>query len=121
VLRGTHGSGLLTHFPLDPSSTYGKITGCLAKAYDRVCERLGSDPNLDRGGRAPDAPLQWANHSNRRYADTRSRDTMDETGATPMDIDLTFGWKEADYKKEMQVHYEVRFTREKRTAVTSLL
>ncbi len=46
---------------------------------------------------------------------------MGETGATEEDIDLTFGWKEAMYNAEMQVHYEARFNREKRACVTSML
>ena len=45
---------------------------------------------------------------------------MDATGATEADIDLYFGWMERFYNQKMQVHYESRFTRTRRTAVTSL-
>ena len=38
-----------------------------------------------------------------------------------MDIDLTFGWQERFYSQKMQVHYEARFDRKKRAAVTSQL
>ena len=44
---------------------------------------------------------------------------MAETGATEQDIDLTFGWLEAMYSQKMQIHYESKFVREKRKAVTS--
>ena len=40
LIRSTSG-GLAAHplhFPLDPASTYGKITGCIGLAYTRVCE-----------------------------------------------------------------------------------
>ena len=46
---------------------------------------------------------------------------MAETGATEQDIDLTFGWQEAMYSARMQVHYESKFVREKRKAVTRLI
>ena len=34
-----------------------------------------------------------------------ARQTMHLTGATERDIDMVFGWKEAFYSKEMQLHY----------------
>ena len=45
---------------------------------------------------------------------------MAVTGASEQDIDLYFGWMERFYQQKMQVHYESRFTRTRRTAVTSL-
>ena len=44
---------------------------------------------------------------------------MQITGATEQDIDIVFGWLEAFYSAKMQLHYQSRFTREKRSAVTS--
>ena len=129
LIRSTSG-GLAAHplhFPLDPASTYGKITGCIGLAYTRVCEgsATGDDPDIDRGNHAPGAPLKWANHSNRRGGDTGARRTMGEgegkTGATEEDIDCTFGWQEAMFNKKMQNHYQARFERTARAAVTSLL
>ena len=46
---------------------------------------------------------------------------MAETGASEMDIDLTFGWQERFYNGKMNVHYEARFDRKRRAAVTSRL
>ena len=44
-----------------------------------------------------------------------------KTGATEEDIDCTFGWQEAMFNKKMQNHYQARFERTARAAVTSLL
>ena len=52
-------------------------------------------------------------------SDTIARQTMALTGATEQDIDLYFGWMERFYQAKMQIHYESRFTRTRRTAVTS--
>ena len=129
LIRSTAG-GLAAHplhFPLDPGSTYGKITGCLELAYQRVCDEssTGNDPDIDRGNLAPGAPLKFANHSNRRGGDTVARRTMGKgegkTEATEEDIDCTFGWNEAMFNAKMQNHYEARFERTARAAVTSLL
>ena len=46
---------------------------------------------------------------------------MSQTGASEQDIDLTFGWMENFYSAKMQVHYESRFTRERRSCVTRLV
>ena len=46
---------------------------------------------------------------------------MSQTGASEQDIALTFGWMEAFYSAKMQVHYESRFTRERRSCVTRLV
>ncbi len=63
----------------------------------------------------------FGEHSLRRLADTVARRTMEATGATEMDLDLMFGWQERMYSRKMQIHYEQRFTRERRACVTSLL
>ena len=49
-----------------------------------------------------------------------ARETMHLTGATEQDIDIIFGWLEAFYSQKMQVHYQSRFTRTRRCAVTSM-
>ena len=129
LIRSTSGGKAANslHFPLDPGSTYGKMTGCLELAHQRVCAENedGINPGLDRGGRAPDAPLQFSNHSNRRGADTCARRDMGEgegkSGATEEDLNLYFGWKESDYHSDMQFHYQACFIRERRAAVTSML
>ena len=46
---------------------------------------------------------------------------MTETGATEQDIDLVYGWNETMYSAKMQMHYESRFDRDRRKAVTRLV
>ena len=104
------------HMPLDPGSTYHLLTPLLEKAWATVMVE-GPDDELDLQGF--DKPL-WGNHSLRRFADTVARQTMALTGASEQDIDLYFGWLERFYQQKMQIHYESRFTRTRRSAVTSL-
>ena len=47
----------------------------------------------------------FANHSMRRFADRVARETRGETGASVMEIDIVFGWNEAQRRKDMQLHY----------------
>ena len=117
LIRATHGARLgLSHMPLDPGSTYHILTRVMERAWGEVCAGE-PDPELDLQGF--DTPL-WGHHSFRRFADTVARQTMAQTGATEQDIDLYFGWMERFYGQKMQVHYESRFDRTRRTAVTSL-
>ena len=117
LLRATHGSAKgLTHMPIVAGSTYEILHDCFAEAFTQA--NLSSpDPELDLQGW--DSPL-WGHHSLRRFADTVARETMHLTGATEQDIDIIFGWLEAFYSQKMQVHYQSRFTRTRRCAVTSL-
>ena len=85
-------------------------------AHAAIAEQ-GPDSELDLQGY--DKPL-WGNHSLRRFADTVARQTMALTGTSEQDIDLYFGWQERFYQQKMQIHYESRFTRTRRTAVTSM-
>ena len=48
-----------------------------------------------------------------------ARQTRALTGATEQDIDMIFGWLEAMYSHKMQLHYESRFDRTRRSMVTS--
>ena len=107
----------VTHMPLDPGSTYPLITTALRRAFT-LANAESPDPQLDLGGRSEP---RFANHSNRRGANTVARLTQSQTGASDMDLDLTFGWQERFYNNKMQVHYEARFDRKRRAAVTSLL
>jgi len=116
LLRATHGKLGYAHMPLDPGSTYHVLTPLLERAYELAVSE-SPDPEIDLQGF--DVPL-WGNHSFRRFADTVARQTMAQTQATEQDIDLYFGWMERFYQSKMQVHYESRFTRTRRTAVTSL-
>ena len=76
------------------------------------------DPELDLMGLA--VP-RGGHHSNRRLADTVARQTREETGVTEQDIDIIFGWLENYYSSKMQMHYESKFDREKRKAVTMMV
>ena len=117
LIRATHGSSLLAHMPLQPSSTYDALHALLSETHRRV-QAAGPDPELDLQGL--ERP-QWGHHSFRRFADTVARSTRGETGATEQDIDIIFGWLEAMYSKKMQLHYETTFMRERRCCVTRLV
>ena len=118
LLVATEGQGRqTTHMPLDPGSTYEVIRGALSRAYE-LASAVSPDPQIDLGGRSQP---RWSHHSNRRGANTVARASQEATGASEMDIDLTFGWQERFYSQKMQVHYEARFDRKKRAAVTSQL
>ena len=117
LMRATHGRRLgYTHMPLDAGSTYQVLGQVMERAFEES-NRNGPDPELDLQGFSE--PL-WGHHSFRRFADTVARQTMAVTGATEQDIDLYFGWMERFYNQKMQVHYESRFDRTRRSAVTSM-
>ena len=118
LVRATRGSNLLTHMPLQPQ-TASEMSSVLQEAWDMAnADPADPDPQRDLEGR--DSPV-FGEHSLRRMADTVARRTMELTGATEMDLDLMFGWQEKMYSRKMQIHYEQRFTRERRAKVTSLL
>ena len=118
LLRATHHGESLpyTHMPIVPGSTYEILHDIFDEAYS-LTQESGPDPELDLQGW--DEPV-WGHHSLRRFADTVARETMSQTGASEQDIDLVFGWMENMYSAKMQLHYQSRFTRTKRAAVTSL-
>ena len=119
LMRATHGKGLgHSHMPLSPQSTYDVIHTMFDEAFQLANPAGDRDPELDLQGLA--SPL-WGHHSLRRFADTCARQTREQTGATEQDIDLTFGWMEAFHSAKMQVHYESRFTRDRRCCVTRLV
>jgi len=117
LLRATDGH-YLSHMPLDPSSTYGKLHEIMDEAYELSNPTGDPDPWLDLQGL--ETPL-WGHHSWRRLADTVARASMAKTGVTEQDIDIVFGWQENMYSQRMQYHYETRFNREKRYRVTMYL
>ena len=114
LMRATHGE-YLSHMPLSPASTYDLVHRLFDEAYG-VAQSQG-DTEVD----SRDGPPRWGHHSLRRLADTVARETMAETGATEVDIDMIFGWLEAMYSHKMQLHYESTFTRTRRTRVTCML
>ena len=114
IRASSHGGKVQSHMPWVPNSSYGQIDDLLDEAH-RLANLETPDPELDLQGLPK--PL-WAHHSNRRLSDTVARQTMAETGASEQDIDLVFGWQEAMHSARMQLHYESKFDREKRKAVT---
>jgi hypothetical protein len=117
LMRSTDGK-IISHMAIDPSSTYGTLHKIMDEAYELANPPGDPDPWLDLQGL--DTPL-WGHHSWRRLADTVARATMDRSGASEQDIDLTFGWREAMYSQVMQYHYETRFNRERRYRVTMFM
>ena len=117
LMRSTHFRTPVrfTHMPLTSQSTYEVVHALFDQAYERLLVE-GGDPELDLQGLA--APL-WGHHSLRRLADTVARQTRAITGASEQDIDMIFGWLEAMYSHKMQLHYESRFDRTRRSMVTS--
>ena len=109
LFRSTHGASGHTNMPLSISATYQPLHDLFDAAH-AMANAVRPDPELDLRGLPK--PL-WGHHSDRRGADTVARQTMHLTGATERDIDLVFGWKEAFYSKEMQLHYESSFDRER--------
>ena len=116
LFRATSGQDF-TCMPLAISSSYIVMETNFDKAYE-LANADSPDPEMELEGL--DAPM-WGHHSCRRCADTVARRTMHLTGATSRDIDIMFGWKEAFYSKEMQLHYETSMDRERRCLVTSML
>ena len=119
LMRATNGSRLgLSNMPLSVSATYAPLHKYFAEAYRLANPADDPDMELDLQGR--DTP-KFGHHSDRRGADTIARAFMNITGATPADIDLTFGWNEKVYQREMQRHYESSMDRQRRCAVTSMM
>jgi len=109
---------MLSHMPLDPSSTYETLHKIMDKCHELSNPPGDADPWLDLQGL--EIPL-WGHHSWSRMADTVARATMAKSGATEQDIDLVFGWLEEMYSHRMQFHYETRFNRDRRYRVTMFL
>ena len=105
--------------PLQEGSTYTHHVGALKKAYEISNEMEEPDLELELSGEEP----QFANHSLRRFADRVARETAPRSGASDMDIDILFGWNEAQRKKDMQLHYQGldRAQRVQRARVTMYL
>ena len=61
------------------------------------------DLELDLNG---ESEPKFANHSARRAADRVARETQARSGVSTMDIDVHFGWLEAQRRKDMQLHYQ---------------
>ena len=90
----------------------------MEKAFKDMKDEGVEDPELDLGGREVPA---WGTHSWRRFADRVARETMGETGATELLIDIVFGWKEEFHHKDMQIHYAGLMERAMRAMVTSMV
>ena len=103
LLRATEaGSGRLTLMAMQVGSTYTHHVGALRAAYEISSSMVDADVELELQGQ--EVP-HFANHSNRRFADRVARETRERSGASVMDIDILFGWNEAQRHKDMQLHY----------------
>ena len=104
LIRATAGS-VYNHMPFEPGSTYTLLHAVMEKGHKALndIEKSLSDSELDLQGLMEP---KWGNHSWRRFCDKIARETMKETGATEIDIDLYLGWNELIHHKEMQLHYE---------------
>ena len=103
-LRATEsGSGALTHMPLQEGSTYTHHCAAMKSAYEISAAMEEPDLELDLNG---ESKPKFANHSARRAADRVARETQARSGVSTMDIDVHFGWLEAQRRKDMQLHYQ---------------
>eukprot|EP00966_Prymnesium_polylepis_P062896 1459692-Prymnesium_polylepis.1 len=75
--------------PMTEGSTYHKFIDLLPEAEKRARERGDPDFDLETRGES-----SYGNHSLREMADHVARQTMQETGASEIDIDRMFGWNE---------------------------
>jgi hypothetical protein len=114
LLRSSSGK-TITHMPLSTSSTFTTTKELLSSAY-RLANADSPDPDLDT--QAQRLEPDWASHSLRRCSDTHARRHMNDTrfGRRPVEkweIDLYYGWNEAEMKKGMQMHYATMGLRER--------
>jgi len=118
LLRASEGD-TLTHMPLATASAYKIVSDATEEAWRRAnADPADPDPELDLAGAATP---RWGNHTWRRLADKVARATRLQTAVSETDIDLFFGWNEAELRKKMSLHYAGRSDRERRAAVTSML
>eukprot|EP00966_Prymnesium_polylepis_P062897 1459693-Prymnesium_polylepis.1 len=75
--------------PMTEGSTYNKFIELLPQAEKLARERGDPDFDLETRGES-----SYGNHSLREMADHVARQTMQETGASEIDIDRMFGWNE---------------------------
>ena len=98
---------LLTHRPLQPSSTYTHLSQAVVDAY-HLGRRSGVvDPELDLMGSDPEKP-KVGNHWARRKGDKEARDFMHVTGVSEGIIDDQFGWNQKQRQQAQQIHYSGR-------------
>ena len=105
LIRATSGF-LITHMPLSTASTFDTTKKLLTSSCE-VANRDSPDPHLDLQGRT--VPV-WTTHSLRRLSDTNARRFMKDTRfgrkpVEPWEINLLYGWNEAEMEKDMQMHY----------------
>ena len=114
LLRASSGK-TITHMPLSTSSTFTTTKALLSSAY-KLANIDTPDPDLET--QAQRSEPDWASHSLRRCSDTHARRHMGDTrfGRRPVEkweIDVYYGWNEAEMKKDMQMHYATMGMRER--------
>ena len=113
LIRATSGF-CVTHMPLSTSSTFKTVKEILTSAC-RLANEATADPDLDLQGLLE---ALWTNHSLRRMSDTAARRYMNDVSygrdrVEPWEIDLLYGWNEAEMSKDMQMHYAKMSLRER--------
>ena len=103
-IRATSGF-CITHMPLSTSSTFKTVKEILTSAC-RLANEATADPDMDLQGLLE---ALWTNQYLRRMSDTAARRYMNDASfgrdrVEPWEIDLLFGWNEAEMSKDMQMH-----------------
>ena len=100
--------------PILSKSTYTFLNKVVEKAYKGLMSGEG-DPDMVFG-KGRDAP-KISHHSWRRLADTKAKEKLARKECEKDDIELHFGWKLAEHKKDMTKHYD-RGQRTSRARIT---
>jgi len=113
-MEGGEKTSVLLPMPILVKSTYDFI-GKVTKAAFEKLEGDGGDPELvlGKGRKRP----RFAHHSWRRLADTAAEECLAAGRCTSTDIELHFGWRLRDHKKNMLLHYAGRGKRTARAKV----
>jgi len=100
--------------PILVKSTYDFIGKVTKQAFEKI-EAAGGDPDLvlGKGRKLP----RFAHHSWRRLADTTAEECLAAGLCTVEDIELHFGWRLRELKKQMRLHYSDRGKRTARAKV----
>ena len=102
--------------PILVKSTYDFIGKVTKKAFEKI-EAAGGDPDLvlDKG-RYRKLP-RFAHHSWRRLADTTAEECLAAGLCSVEDIELHFGWRLRELKRQMRLLYSDRGKRTARAKV----
>ena len=113
---GGEKQSMVLPMPILVKSTYDFIGKVTKQAFEKI-EAAGGDPDLVLGkGRYRKLP-RFAHHSWRRLADTTAEECLAAGLCSVEDIELHFGWRLRELKKQMRLHYSDRGKRTARAKV----